>query len=203
MTNSISEIANADVIFVIGSNTTENHPVLALEIKKAVVQNGAKLIVADPRRIELVDYAAIWLNQQPGTDVALVNGMINAILAAGLANEAFVAERTEGISALAESVSGYTPEEVEKVTGVKAADLIACRALICGIARRVDPLCHGHHPAYIGDEQRPRPRQPVDGDRADRQAVLGRQSLKGSEQRPGRLRHGRAAECLHRVPEGG
>jgi formate dehydrogenase alpha subunit len=129
MTNSISEIANADVIFVIGSNTTENHPVLALEIKKAVEQNGAKLIVADPRRIELVDYAAVWLSQQPGTDVALVNGMINAIIAAGLADNAFVAERTEGFEALAESVSGYTPEAVEKVTGVKAADLIAAARL--------------------------------------------------------------------------
>ena len=129
MTNSISEIGSADVIFVIGSNATENHPVLALEIKKAVEQNGAKLIVADPRRIELVDYAAIWLSQQPGTDVALVNGMINAILTAGLANEAFVAERTEGFEALAESVSGYTPEAVEKVTGVKAADLIRAARL--------------------------------------------------------------------------
>ena len=129
MTNSISEIANADVIFVIGSNTTENHPVLALEIKKAVEQNGAKLIVADPRRIELVDYAAVWLSQQPGTDVALVNGMINAIIASGLADKAFVAERTEGFEALAESVSGYTPEAVEKVTGVKAADIIAAARL--------------------------------------------------------------------------
>ena len=129
MTNSISEIASADVIFVIGSNTTENHPVLALEIKKAVQQHGAKLIVADPRRIELVDYAAVWLSQQPGTDVALVNGMINAIIASGLADKAFVAERTEGFEALAESVSGYTPEAVEKVTGVKAADLIAAARL--------------------------------------------------------------------------
>ncbi len=129
MTNSISEIASADVIFVIGSNTTENHPVLALEIKKAVQQHGAKLIVADPRRIELVDYATVWLSQQPGTDVALVNGMINAIIASGLADKAFVAERTEGFEALAESVSGYTPEAVEKVTGVKAADLVAAARL--------------------------------------------------------------------------
>ncbi len=129
MTNSISEIANADVIFVIGSNTTENHPVLALEIKKAVRQNGAKLIVADPRRIELVDYAAVWLSHRPGTDVALVNGMINAIIASGLADKAFIEERTEGFEALSDAVSGYTPEEVEKVTGVKAADLIRAARL--------------------------------------------------------------------------
>ena len=132
MTNSISEIADAGVIFVIGSNTTENHPVLALEIKKAVQQRGAKLIVADPRRIELVDYAAIWLSQRPGSDVALMNGMINAIIASGLTNAAFVAERTEGYEALAESVSGYTPEAVEEVTGVKAADITAAAHLFAG-----------------------------------------------------------------------
>ena len=123
MTNSISEIANAETIFVIGSNTTENHPVIALEIKKAVRKNGAKLIVADPRRIDLVDYAHLWLAQKPGTDVALVNGMINAILAGDLVNKEFVAERTEGFAALAESVKEFTPQIAEAVTGVKAADI--------------------------------------------------------------------------------
>ena len=67
MTNSIDEISRADCIFVIGSNTTENHPVIALEVKKAVRKNGKKLIVADPRRIELVDDADVWLRQRPGT----------------------------------------------------------------------------------------------------------------------------------------
>ena len=90
MTNSIAEIEDADCIFVIGSNTTENHPVIALEVKKAVRQKGAKLIVADPRRIELVDYAHLWLQQKPGTDVALINGMIHAIISNGWVNKAFV-----------------------------------------------------------------------------------------------------------------
>jgi formate dehydrogenase alpha subunit len=129
MTNSIGEIANADTIFVIGSNTTENHPVIALEIKKAVRQNGAKLIVADPRRIELVDYAQLWLAQKPGTDVALINGMINAIVAGDMVNKDFVAGRTEGYETLAESVRDYTPQAVEAITGVKAADIIEAARL--------------------------------------------------------------------------
>jgi formate dehydrogenase alpha subunit len=124
MTNSIGEIRNADCIFVIGSNTSENHPVIAMQIKAAVRQRGAKLIVADPRRIDLVDYAHLWLQQKPGTDVALINGMLNVIISRGWLNKAFVDERTEGLDALADSVKDYTPESVEKITGVPAADIV-------------------------------------------------------------------------------
>ncbi|GAI22576.1 unnamed protein product, partial [marine sediment metagenome] len=80
MTNSIGEIANASVIYLTGSNTTENHPIIALEIKKAITKNGTKLIVADPREIELAKYATIWMRQRPGTDVALFNGLMNVII---------------------------------------------------------------------------------------------------------------------------
>jgi len=83
MTNSIAEIRNAACIFVIGSNTTENHPIIALQIKAAVRQRGAKLIVADPRQIELVSFSHLWIQHRPGTDVALINGMIHTILAHG------------------------------------------------------------------------------------------------------------------------
>jgi formate dehydrogenase alpha subunit len=124
MTNSIGEIRQAACILVIGSNTTENHPVIALEVKAAVRQNGAKLIVADPRRIELVQFAHLFLNHKPGTDVALINGMIQAILSHGWRNEDFIRNRTEGFEALAEAVKDYTPEAVEKITGVPAADLV-------------------------------------------------------------------------------
>jgi formate dehydrogenase alpha subunit len=124
MTNSIAEIRDADCIFVIGSNTTENHPVIALELKIAARQKGAKVIVADPRRIDLVDYAEVHLQQKPGTDVALINGMIHAIISKGWLNKAFIDERTEGFEALAESVKEYTPEAVEKITGVPAGDIV-------------------------------------------------------------------------------
>jgi len=129
MTNSIAEIRNADCIFVIGSNTTENHPVIALEVKVAVRQGKAKLVVADPRRIELVDFAALWLQQKPGTDVALINGMLNAIVSNGWLNKAFVEERTEGFEAFAESIRDYTPEAVEKITGVPAKDIVEAARL--------------------------------------------------------------------------
>lgn len=124
MTNSIAEVRNADCIFVIGSNTTENHPVLALEVKAAVRQKRAKLIVADPRRIELVDFAHLWLQLKPGTDVALINGMLSAIISHGWLNKAFVEERTEGFETLAQSIKDYTPEAVEKITGVPAKDIV-------------------------------------------------------------------------------
>ncbi len=129
MTNPIGEVRNADCIFVIGSNTSENHPVIALEVKAAVKQRKAKLIVADPRRIDLVDYAHLWLQQKPGTDVALINGMLNVILSRGWLNKTFVDERTEGFEALADSVKSYTPEAVEKITGVPASDIVEAARL--------------------------------------------------------------------------
>ena len=129
MTNTIGEIRKAGCILVIGSNTTENHPVIGLEVKAAVRQNGAKLIVADPRRIDLVNFAHLWLGQKPGTDVALINGMIQAILSRGWAKQDFIRQRTEGFEAVAEAVKDYTPEAVERITGVPAADVVEAARL--------------------------------------------------------------------------
>ena len=123
MTNSIEEIANTSVIYLTGSNATENHPIIALEIKKAVIKNGAKLIVADPREIELVKYATLWLRQRPGTDVALFNGLMNVIINEGLEDKEFIAQRTEGYEEMKKTVLKYTPEIVEKITGVPAEDI--------------------------------------------------------------------------------
>jgi len=123
MTNSIKEIADASVIYLTGSNTTENHPIIALEIKKAVTKNGAKLIVADPREIELVKYATLWLRQRPGTDVALFNGLMNVIINEGLEDKEFIAQRTEGYEEMKKTILKYTPEIVEKITRVPAEDI--------------------------------------------------------------------------------
>ncbi len=152
MTNSIGEIGGADCIFVIGSNTTENHPVIALQAKAAVQQGGAKLIVADPRRIDLVDFAHLWLRQKPGTDAALINGMIQAILSHGWQNQAFIDERTEGFEALAESVKEYTPEAVEKITGVPAADIVEAARIYAEVSEFFNPLRNGDHPACLRHE---------------------------------------------------
>ncbi len=122
MTNSIAEIEGADVIFVIGSNTTEQHPLIARRILRAV-RRGSKLIVADPRSIDLASFAAIHLQQRPGTDVALLNGMMNVILREGLEDEGFIENRTENFEALKEVVKKYTPERVERITGVPASKI--------------------------------------------------------------------------------
>ena len=109
---------------MIGSNTTEAHPVLALRMKKAV-RNGATLVVADPRRIWLTKLAKRHLQLRPGSDVWLVNALMHVILREGLQDDAYIAEHTEDFDAVAEVVSRYTPEEAEQVTGVPAADIVA------------------------------------------------------------------------------
>ncbi|MFW6071455.1 MAG: formate dehydrogenase subunit alpha [Candidatus Bipolaricaulota bacterium] len=119
MTNSIGEIRGADTILVTGSNTTESHPVIGLEVKKAV-EEGANLIVADPREIELVQEgdADIHLRQNSGTDVAWLMGMINIILEEGLADEDFIEERTENFEAMKEAAQEFPPEKVEEIAGI-------------------------------------------------------------------------------------
>ncbi len=133
MTNSIEDIGEADVILVIGSNTTEAHPVLALNIINAVKTRGAKLIVLEPRRIPLVRHAALWLAQKPGTDVALLNGLMHVIIEEGLVDEDFIAGKTEDFKKVKTVVKKYTPEYVEKITGL-AADRIREAARLYGSA---------------------------------------------------------------------
>jgi len=123
MTNSIDEIEFTDLILATGTNTTENHPVIGMKIKRAVRQHGAKLIVIDPREIDLVKYADIWLRQKPGTDVAVFNGLMNVIIAENLYAKEYVAERTEGFEALKAMVEKYTPEYVQEISGIPAEDL--------------------------------------------------------------------------------
>jgi len=122
MTNRFADFALADCLLVIGSNTTETHPIGALHIKRGL-RRGAKLIVADPRRIDLAQRADLHLQLRPGTNVALLNGLMHVIIAEGLADETFIAERTEGYEAVREAVRAYTPELVEQITGVPAEDV--------------------------------------------------------------------------------
>ncbi len=123
MTNSIEDLAQSKAILVIGSNTTEAHPIIGYQIKKAVRENGAKLIVADPRRINLVDFADLWLELKPGSNIALLNGLMNVIMSEGLADRDFIAARTEGFEELEAILPKYTPDVVEKITGVAAEDI--------------------------------------------------------------------------------
>ncbi len=136
MTNSIAELENAEVILVTGSNTTETHPVIATRIKKAVLFHGAKLIVIDPRRIDLVPYAekygGIWLRQKNGSDVAWANGMMQVIISEGLLAEEFVKTRCEDFEAMKNVVMGYSPEKVEKITGIPAEQLRQAARIYAG-----------------------------------------------------------------------
>ena len=125
MTNSIAELEYADCILVTGSNTTETHPVIAGLIKRAVRYGGAKLIVVDPRRIDLVKHATIWLRQRGGSDVAWITGMMGAILAEGLQDDAFIAERTEDFEAFRAVVEAFPLERASDISGIAADDIRA------------------------------------------------------------------------------
>jgi len=122
MTNSIPEIRETDMMFVIGSNTTEAHPIIAMEMKRAK-KNGAKLVVADPRKIWLSEIADIHLQLKPGTDVALLNGMAHVIIKEGLVDQDFIDKHTEGFEAIRRSVRTCTPEWAEAITLVPADDI--------------------------------------------------------------------------------
>src|SRR3990170_1065196 len=117
MTNSIRDIGDAACILAIGTNTTSTHPVIGLEVKRAVFKGG-KLIVANPREIGLVRFADLWLRQRPGTDVALLMGMMRVIVDEGLLDSAFVAERCENFDAFKESLKNFDLDTVEQITGV-------------------------------------------------------------------------------------
>ena len=122
MTNSIGEIRDTDFLFVIGSNTSEAHPIIAMEMKRAV-HRGAKMVVADPRTIWMTNMAERHLRLKPGTDVWLLNAMAHVIVRDGLVDQDFIEKNTEGFDAVAEAVAKYTPEEAEKITGVPAEDI--------------------------------------------------------------------------------
>ncbi|MFC2002844.1 formate dehydrogenase subunit alpha [Chloroflexota bacterium] len=122
MTNSVPEVETADCFFVIGSNTLEAHPLIGSRIMQAK-ENGARLIVADPRQIPLVAFADVHVQLKPGSDVALLNGIMNLIISLGLADIDFITKRTEGFEDFKARVSEYTPERVSRITGVDIANL--------------------------------------------------------------------------------
>ncbi len=122
MTNSIEEIGDAACILAIGTNTGENHPVIFLQIKKAI-KNGCKLIVADPREIGLCKLAHIWLRHNPGTDVPLLMGMARVILDEDLLDKEFIKKRCENFEAFKTPLSNFKLDRVSEITGVPTKDI--------------------------------------------------------------------------------
>jgi len=135
MTNTVEDLVEAQAIFIIGSNTTVAHPVIGYRIRKAMREHGAKLIVADPRRIPLVEVADLWLPLRPGTNVALLNAMMQVILEEGLADRPFIESRTEGFEKFAAGLPPCTPEWAAGITGVPAKDIRRAARLYAGAGR--------------------------------------------------------------------
>jgi formate dehydrogenase alpha subunit len=118
MSNTAAEVIHSDVFLVTGSNTAETHPIIALQMKAAVANHGAKLIVVDPRRVEMVNWSALWLPEKPGTDVPLFSAMAHVIVKERLYNQDFIDRRTEGFAGFSKSIEKFTPAYAEAISGV-------------------------------------------------------------------------------------
>jgi formate dehydrogenase alpha subunit len=124
MSNSMDDVAqHAAAFFIIGSNTTEQHPVFGTMIRQAVLRRGAKLVVADPRKIDIAEFATLHVRQRPGTDVALLNGLMHIIVKNCWHDTSFIADRCEGFDEFARTIDNYTPEYVAQITGVGESEL--------------------------------------------------------------------------------
>lgn len=135
MSNAIAEMPDLECFMITGSNTSETHPVIATFLKQAVRRHGAQLIVADPRHIELADFAAVWLRQRPGTDVVLFQAMAHVIVQEGLYDLEFIQARTEGFTDYIASLDRWTPEHAADITGVPAEEIRRAARLYANASR--------------------------------------------------------------------
>ena len=132
MSNSMDDVADyAKSMLIIGTNTTEQHPVFGTMLRQAVLKRGAKMVVADPRKIDITEFATLHIRQRPGTDVALINGLMHIILEKGWEDKEYIAQRTEGFEEFKALVDEYTPQRVSEITRVpveklyQAAEILA------------------------------------------------------------------------------
>lgn len=131
MSNSMDDVAKyAKAFFIIGSNTTEQHPVFGTMLRRAVRFRGAKLVVADPRRIDITEFATLHLRQRPGTDIPLLNGLMYIILEKSWEDKKFIEERTENFDEFRAAVMNYPPEKVAEITGVPVEQLYEAAEII-------------------------------------------------------------------------
>ncbi|HZU85982.1 MAG TPA: molybdopterin-dependent oxidoreductase, partial [Anaerolineaceae bacterium] len=132
MSNTAAEVIYNDLFILTGTNPTENHPIIALQMKTAIEKYGAKLIVVDPRRIEMVNYATLWLPEKPGTDVAVFSAMAHVILKEKLFNQSFIDARTENFTQFAASMEKFTPEYAETISGVDRELIVQAARMYAG-----------------------------------------------------------------------
>jgi formate dehydrogenase alpha subunit len=140
MSNSMNDVAeHARAMLIIGSNTTEQHPVFGTRIRQAVLYRGTKVVVADPRKIDITEFAALHIRQRPGTDVALLNGIMQIVLQNGWQDQRFIDERCESFEEYRDTVEKYPPDRVSAITGVtvqelhRAAEILACNKPMAAI----------------------------------------------------------------------
>jgi predicted molibdopterin-dependent oxidoreductase YjgC len=133
MSNTMEDVArDAQALFIIGSNTTEQHPVFGAKLRQAVLRRGIPLIVADPRQIDITEFATLHLRQRPGTDAALINGLMQIILANGWQDQSFIDQRCEEFEPFRTAVLAYTPDKVSRTTGVPADQLHQAAEIMAG-----------------------------------------------------------------------
>ena len=201
--NSYQDYEEAGCLVIIGSDANSNHPVAASRMRRAVIEHGAKLIVINPRRIEMCDFAELWLRPRPGTDVALLNAMAKVILDENLVDWDFVNERTEDFEQWREMIDIYTLEYAEGHHGR------VCRRHRAGgenirqasVQRLLPDMGHGHYAAHDGNGERSQPAEPVIRGGAAGQARLRHISAARAEQCAGLRRRGLPAERVPRLPD--
>lgn len=139
MSNTMQDVAhNAQALFIIGSNTTEQHPVFGAQLRQAVLRRKIPMVVADPRRIDITEFATLHLKHRPGTDVALLNGIMHIILSNGWEDQSFIDQRCESFDEFRAAVLSCTPEQYSEITGVPVKDL-----------RRAAEILATHHPMAV------------------------------------------------------
>lgn len=134
VSNQVQDIQHADVALLIGCNPTVNHPVAATWMKNAV-NTGTKLIVADPRNTEIGQFAELQLLMSPGSDIALINGMLHTIVTEGLTDSEFIDSRTEGFDGFIEHITDFSPEKMSPLCGIQAAQIRAAARLYASAGR--------------------------------------------------------------------
>jgi formate dehydrogenase alpha subunit len=130
MTNGLDGVVGADVILVVGADPDNDNLIFGHKLRRAIQKNDARVIIADPRRISVEKYANVWLRPFPGSDVAWINGLVRILVEEKLVDDRFAKQRTPGFRELRKTVSSYTPETVETLTGIPAQDLLKAARLL-------------------------------------------------------------------------
>ena len=136
MTHSMDDVAKANLILIVGADVYDDNLIFSNKMRKAIRENNAKVILVDPRKTQWEKWADLWLRPLPGTDIAWINGLIRLLVEKGVTSKEFIGSKTEGFEALRPSLEKFSPEFVEKATGISPADLETFANLYMGAQKR-------------------------------------------------------------------